>query len=95
MITKEGIAESEKLYFGNYELRETRQPQGYILSEETYPIKLEYKDQLTEVALLETEIKNYPVKIKIHTKAEVKKMAIRSYLPMKIRQPWTGYPVKT
>lgn len=72
LITKEGIAESEKLYFGNYELQETRQPQGYILSEETYPIKLEYKDQMTEVALLETEIKNYPVKIKIHTKAEDK-----------------------
>lgn len=72
LITKEGIAESGKLYFGNYELRETRQPRGYILSEETYPIKIEYKDQLTEVVLLETEIKNYPVKIRIHTKAEDK-----------------------
>lgn len=65
LVTKDGAAESKKLYLGNYELHETKQPQGFILSDEVYPVKLEYKDQVTPVVLTTIEVDNMPVKVRI------------------------------
>ena len=65
LVTKDGAAESKELYLGNYELRETKQPQGFILSDEVYPVTLEYKDQVTPVVLENVEVKNTPVKVRI------------------------------
>lgn len=47
--TGEGPVLSKELYLGKYTLKETRQPDGFVLSDKEYPVTLEYKDQLTPV----------------------------------------------
>lgn len=65
MTTKDGIAESEKLYLGSYEIRETKQPEGYVLSDEIYSVTLEYEDQETPVVVQSVNVTNSPVKVRI------------------------------
>lgn len=65
MTTKDGIAESEKLYLGSYEIRETKQPDGYVLSDEVYSVTLEYKNQETPVVVQSVNVTNSPVKVRI------------------------------
>ena len=65
VTTKDGIAESEKLYLGSYEIRETKQPEGYVLSDEIYSVTLEYEDQETPVVVQSVNVTNSPVKVRI------------------------------
>jgi uncharacterized surface anchored protein len=41
----DGKASSKQLYLGNYELRETKVPEGYVLDTEPHPVSLVYADQ--------------------------------------------------
>ena len=65
VITEDGVAESKELYLGSYEIRETKQPQGYVLSDEVYSVTLEYKDQATPVVVQSVNVTNSPVKVRI------------------------------
>ena len=44
-----GKAYSDELFLGRYTLKETKQPAGYVLSEEEWNVELSYKDQETAV----------------------------------------------
>lgn len=66
VTTKEGIGESKMLFLGKYEIKETKQPEGYILNKDGYSAVLSCKkDQETPVVLCEVKIKNKPTKIQI------------------------------
>ena len=65
LVTKDGQAESKELYLGAYEIIETKQPQGYVLSEEIYSVTLAYKDQVTPVVIQTVNIENQPTKVRI------------------------------
>lgn len=70
---EEGLAMSEELYLGKYLVRETRQPEGFVLSKEEYPVVLEYQDQNTELVVETIEVMNQPTHLKIiKTDAETK-----------------------
>lgn len=47
--TADGIAESKKLPLGEYDIREKTSPNGFVHSSEVKTVKLEYKDQETEI----------------------------------------------
>lgn len=73
-----GEALSKELYLGEYEMKEVKAPEGYILSEKTYNVVITYTDQETAVVLADVgEIKNEPVEVpkerKIRTEAKDKK----------------------
>ena len=63
-----GIAETKELYLGKYEVIETRQPDGYIMPENTWTVELTYKDQNTEIVIKELEAVNKPTHIIIDKK---------------------------
>lgn len=65
VITKDGIAESNELYLGTYEVVETKQPQGYILSNQKYPVTVEYRNQVTPVVVQSVNVTDPPVKVRI------------------------------
>ncbi len=65
VTTKKGIAESKELYLGSYEIVETKQPQGYILSHQKYPVTIAYKDQVTPVVVQPVNVTNPPAKVRI------------------------------
>ena len=65
VTTKNGAAESGKLYLGSYEVRETKQPEGYVLNDEVYSVTLEYEDQTTPIVVQSVNVTNSPVKVRI------------------------------
>lgn len=65
LTTKDGIAESKALFPGKYEVRETKQLNGYILNQDVCNVVLEYKDQMTPVIFGEMKSENQPTKIRI------------------------------
>ena len=71
IVTDEkGEGQSDSLYLGKYEIRETEQPSGYVLPEETYEVELEYNGQETELLSAEVKITNKPVKVSLKKKEE-------------------------
>ena len=71
IVTDEnGEGQSDSLYLGRYEIRETEQPQGYVLPEKIYEVGLEYNGQETELVSAEAEITNKPTKITLKKKEE-------------------------
>ena len=62
---KDGSAVSKELFLGKYTVKETKQPDGYLLNKKEYEITLKYKDQETPVVEVETEIPNVPTKIQL------------------------------
>lgn len=64
IVTDEnGEGQSDSLYLGRYEIRETEQPSGYMLSEEVYEAELKYAGQETELVSAEAEVADQPVKV--------------------------------
>lgn len=74
LITGEdGTAETKELYLGKYIIKETKQPDGYILPERTWKVELTYKDQNTAVVTEELKAANKPTELlvkKIESKTE-------------------------
>lgn len=71
IVTDEkGEGQSDSLYLGKYEIRETEQPSGYVLPEEIYEVELEYNGQETELVSAEVKITNKPVKVSLKKKEE-------------------------
>ena len=61
IITDEnGKAYSDELFLGRYTLKETKQPAGYVLSEEEWNVELSYKDQETAVTTEHVAVENVP-----------------------------------
>lgn len=58
VTTQDGVAVSKKLFLGVYEIREKKQPLGFVLDPKKYLVKLEYQDQLTSVVTGEITIEN-------------------------------------
>ena len=70
---KDGTAKSNKLFLGNYEVIEVKQPDGFILNEESKKVELKYKDQVTELVAEAVTITNKPNKaviVKIDAETE-------------------------
>lgn len=64
LITDErGEAQSDSLYLGKYEIRETEQPSGYVLAQEVYEAELKYEGERVEFVITEKEIANKPVEV--------------------------------
>lgn len=63
VTTQDGVAVSKKLFLGVYEIREKKQPEGFVLDPKRYLVKLEYQDQLTSVVAGEITIENQLEKI--------------------------------
>ena len=61
-----GTGKTKELYLGEYEIKESKAPKGFALSEKVYDVELEYQDQNTAVVVEGIEAQNYPVKIVIH-----------------------------
>ena len=62
---KDGSAISKELFLGTYLVKETKQPDGYLLNKKEYEIILKYQDQETPVVEAAVEIPNAPTKIQI------------------------------
>lgn len=62
---KDGSAISKELFLGTYLVKETKQPDGYLLNKKEYEITLKYQDQETPVVEAAVEIPNAPTKIQI------------------------------
>lgn len=60
-----GRAATKDLYLGHYEVKEIKQPNGYVLSEKPVKVQLKYKDQNTAVVSENILIKNKPTEINI------------------------------
>lgn len=63
-----GIAKSKELYLGKYIVKETKQPIGFIRSNQTWDVELKYADQKTELVKENLTIKNQPTEIIIDKK---------------------------
>ncbi len=60
-----GIGESQKLFLGNYVVKETLQIPGYALDRTEYSIALRYKNQETAVVIEEIKIQNHPTTLRL------------------------------
>ena len=60
LTTKNGTCESKELYLGTYNVVETKQTSGYIRSNETYEVSLEYADQTTTIVEKTLNLTNKP-----------------------------------
>lgn len=57
---KTGKAMSKELYLGEYMVKETKAPEGFVLSKEIYPVSLQYADQDTPLVIVDIGIiENY------------------------------------
>ena len=65
---EDGKAQSEELFLGKYEIKETAQTPGYVRSSEVYEAELVYKDQMTPVVTETVEISNTPTVLLIDKK---------------------------
>lgn len=64
LITGEdGTAESDELFPGKYEIRETAQTSGYVRRAEPYEIELTYTDQNAGVVTEEIQAENVPTEV--------------------------------
>lgn len=57
---EDGKAYSGELFLGEYIIKETKQPAGYVLPEEEWNVELSYKDQETEIVMESVVIENIP-----------------------------------
>lgn len=64
-VGEDGTALSKDLYIGKYEIRETKQPDGYVLDPKCYEVEIKYQDQNTPVVLTEISIPNEPTRVRI------------------------------
>lgn len=62
---KDGTAKSNELFLGKYEVREVEQPNGFVLSDKTYPVELKYKDQNTSIVVGDLTVYNDPTTLVI------------------------------
>ena len=67
---EDGIATSKALYLGSYTVLEVQQPDGYLLNKKPFNVSLAYKDQTTEIVLVEKTVTNTPTKV-VLTKKEL------------------------
>ena len=64
---EEGIAISSYLPLGNYTIKETQAPTGYILSEEEFQVSLTYEDMYTSIVYDSASVYNERVKVSLST----------------------------
>ena len=57
---EDGVAVSKKLFLGNYVVKESKQPSGYVLEDKEYPVELKYKDEKTDLITEELAVENKP-----------------------------------
>lgn len=62
---EDGRAVLDGLHLGIYSVREVKAPEGHLLSEEKYTIKLEYEDQTVPIVVETVEVENRPTRIKL------------------------------
>ena len=61
----DGIGQSTDLFLGKYTVTESKQPSGYVLSDQSWNIELTYQDQNTAIVTESLEATNAPTKITI------------------------------
>lgn len=61
----DGIGQSKELFLGKYTVTESKQPSGYVLSDQSWDVELTYQDQLTKTVTESLEATNAPTKITI------------------------------
>lgn len=61
----DGIGQSKDLYLGKYTVTESKQPSGYVLSDQSWDVELTYQDQNTAIVTESLEATNAPTKITI------------------------------
>lgn len=61
----DGIGQSKELFLGKYTVTESKQPSGYVLSDQSWDVELTYQDQLTEIVTESLEVQNSPTKVTI------------------------------
>lgn len=62
---EDGVAVSKKLFLGNYVVKESKQPSGYVLEDKEYPVELKYKDEKTDLITEELAVENKPTVIRL------------------------------
>ena len=62
---KDGSAVSKELFLGKYTVKETKQPDGYLLDGTVHHVILKYKDQNTELITESLKITNKPTKVEL------------------------------
>ena len=62
---EDGVAVSKKLFLGNYVVKESKQPSGYVLEDKKYPVELKYKDEKTDLITEELAVENKPTVIRL------------------------------
>ena len=77
---KDGSAISKELFLGTYLVKETKQPDGYLLNKKEYEITLKYQDQETPVVEAEV-IPNAPTKIQCKKRKGHRQAHSRSQIP--------------
>ena len=66
--TKNGKAVSKQLYLGNYLIRETKSPYGFIKNSESYPVALSYAGETVEVTNTDLTVHNQREKAEVSLK---------------------------
>lgn len=64
-VGEDGTALSKELYLGKYEVRETKQPDGYVLDPKCYEVEIKYQDQTIPIVFTEMSIPNEPTKVRV------------------------------
>lgn len=62
---KTGVAKTEELYLGSYQIKETKAPDGWVLSEDTMEVNLLYNAELTGNVEAAVIVKNKQTEIKL------------------------------
>ena len=65
---KNGKAVSKQLYLGNYLIRETKSPYGFIRNSESYPVTLSYAGETVEVTNTDLTVHNQREKAEVSLK---------------------------
>ena len=65
---KNGKAVSKQLYLGNYLIRETKSPYGFIKNSESYPVTLSYAGETVEVTNTDLTVHNQREKAEVSLK---------------------------
>lgn len=65
---KNGKAVSKQLYLGNYLIRETKSPYGFIKNSESYPVSLSYAGETVEVTNTDLTVHNQREKAEVSLK---------------------------
>ncbi len=63
--SKNGKAVSKQLYLGNYLIRETKSPYGYVKNTEAYPVTISYAGETVEVTNIDLTVHNQREKAEV------------------------------